>query len=1234
MVRAHDWSRTPLGSRHIWPQSLKTAVGLVLASPSPMILLWGSELVQIYNEGYRDIMGAKHPGGLGQRNRECWGEVWEFTGPIYDGVMRGESFTFEHQRLVLERHGYPEETFFTLAYSPVPDESGGIGGILVSVFETTEKARQVREERIAVLEEVFRTTPSFLHVLQGPQFIFEFANEAYYQLVGRRDLIGRPAFEALPEAAGGGFQERLAQVMTTGEPFFGRELPVKLARTPGAPPEERIIDLIYLPLIDPDGRCSRVVGHGTDVTDYVRSRAEAEAALRESEVRQAAAVLREEEAREAEEALRQGEHRLRQRVAEFETLLNVLPVGIGVALDRECRTVRTNPAFARMLRLGEGQNASLTAPEEERPTHFRCLDRAGLEVPNEQLPMQIAARDGQPSEGLEFQIVHADGETLRLLEYAAPLFDERGEPRGSVGAFVDVTERERSAAALRQSEERYRALFESMDEGYCIIEVLFDPANASRAVDYRFVEINPAFEGQSGMRGVVGRRMLEFVPSIEPHWLENYGRVALTGEPVRFANEYKGLHRWFEVYAFRVDAAKRHVAVLFTDITARQKVELALRESEERYRTLFDTIDEGFCVIEFLDGPHGPLSDYAHVEANPAYERHAGIPDVVGQRVREMVPEEANDWIELYRQVLLTGEPIRFERELIATKRHLELFAFRVEPASRRQVALLFQDITARRQGEDALRESEVRFRQIADTMPHMIWVTLPDGYHEWYNRRWYEFTGVPEGSTDGEAWNGMFHPDDQQRAWTHWRHSLATGDPYEIEYRLRHHSGEYRWVLGRALPIRDAEGSIERWFGTCTDIDAMKSAEEALKRADRQKDEFLAMLAHELRNPLAPILSATAILKARGGSDPVTQRQREVIERQAQHMARLVADLLDVSRLQRGTYALEREPLDLVQIVRDCVDDYRGTVEGQGLELVANVPATPLPVDGDRVRLGQALGNLLSNAAKFTPGDGRVVVDLRAVEAGGGGQAVLSVRDSGVGIPQEALSTIWEIFVQGKQDLARSKGGLGLGLGLVKGIVEMHGGSVSATSAGEGFGAEFTLTLPILSGQPRPAAETWSDVAGRDGSGQKILLIEDNRDAGETLQALLELHGYEVQLVFNGRDGLDAAGRWKPSVVLCDLGLPGLSGHEVAEALRQDPTMQGLRLIAISGYVQPADLARSHAAGFDHHVGKPVELNRLLRFLFGCVSLLFVVAGAPAVGLACSPPHGWSDDGVTNAPI
>ena len=300
--RACDWAATPLGPIASWSPSLRTAAGLVVAAPVGMILLWGPELVQVYNDAYAAIMGAKHPGGLGQPNRTCWPEVWDFTCPIYEAVLRqGEAFRFEDQPLVLERGtgrgGAAEQTYFTLSYSPVHDEAGTVGGILVSVLETTAqvRGRQSEAERVrlaaalagdrtALLEEVFRRAPSFLHVLRGPAFEFEFANAAYYQLVGHRDLIGRPAFEAMPEAAAGGFPERLAAVMATGEPFLGRELPVTLARTPGAPPEERLIDLVYLPMPDLDGRGARVLGHGTDVTDHVRARQATEAALAERAV--------------------------------------------------------------------------------------------------------------------------------------------------------------------------------------------------------------------------------------------------------------------------------------------------------------------------------------------------------------------------------------------------------------------------------------------------------------------------------------------------------------------------------------------------------------------------------------------------------------------------------------------------------------------------------------------------------------------------------------------------------------------------------------------------------------------------------------------------------------------------------------------------------------------------------------------------------------------------------------
>lgn len=377
--------------------------------------------------------------------------------------------------------------------------------------------------------------------------------------------------------------------------------------------------------------------------------------------------------------------------------------------------------------------------------------------------------------------------------------------------------------------------------------------------------------------------------------------------------------------------------------------------------------------------------------------------------------------------------------------------------------------------------------------------------------------------------------------------------------------------------------------------LEESRRTTEALQEADRRKNEFLAMLAHELRNPLGPILNAVAILRAKGPADSVLERQREVIKRQAGHMARLVSDLLDISRITRGTLTLQCEILDLVDVVRSCANDYRQGLETAGIQMDLVLPPERLCVSGDRVRLCQAVGNLVNNAGKFTPVGGRVTIRLQGDPAGE--QASITVSDTGAGISPETLPRIWESFVQGEQDMARAKGGLGLGLALVKAITEKHDGQVSAASAGVGRGAEFTLTLPLVIGAragtpaepppPRPSS-----------GGRRVLVIEDNRDAAETIQELLELAEHEVCLAFSGPEGIEIARSWLPDLVLCDIGLPGMNGYQVAEQLRRDPATFGLRLVALSGYAQPEHRIQGQAAGFDDHLAKPIDPDELLRLL------------------------------------
>lgn len=364
---------------------------------------------------------------------------------------------------------------------------------------------------------------------------------------------------------------------------------------------------------------------------------------------------------------------------------------------------------------------------------------------------------------------------------------------------------------------------------------------------------------------------------------------------------------------------------------------------------------------------------------------------------------------------------------------------------------------------ETALRDSETKFRTIADAMPQMVWSTLPDGAHDYFNQQWYDFTGLAQGATHGDGWSEAFHPDDQPQAWALWQRSLDTGELYEVHYRLRHRSGQYRWTLGRALPVRDTAGTITRWMGTSTDIHDQKLAEEELKQANHRKDNFLAMLAHELRNPLAPISAAAHLLALPGAAPATVRHATAVISRQVRHMTELVDDLLDVSRITHGLAALQTETMDVKRAVASAVEQSQPLVEARGHALVLRLSSTPAFVQGDKTRLIQVLANLLNNAAKYTPQGGEIVLSLEVHED----QVHLRVSDNGSGMASSLVPHVFELFTQAERTPDRTQGGLGVGLALVKHIIGLHGGKVGASSAGLGKGSVFTVTLPLVHRQP-----------------------------------------------------------------------------------------------------------------------------------------------------------------------
>lgn len=471
---------------------------------------------------------------------------------------------------------------------------------------------------------------------------------------------------------------------------------------------------------------------------------------------------------------------------------------------------------------------------------------------------------------------------------------------------------------------------------------------------------------------------------------------------------------------------------------------------------------------------------------------------------------------------------------------------------------------------------------------------------------------GFDEGEFPGtfEAYQHDIHPDDRDLVIATIARTVEARTDYHVVYRIIRRDGETRWLEAKGRLLCDPRGAPQRLVGVCCDVTAQRKAEAhlhqtllALKEADRRKDQFLAMLAHELRNPLGPMLNATHLLGMPDVGEDAAGRAREILDRQVHHMARLLDDLLDVSRITRGKIEILREPIDLAALSREVVADHLGSFHAAGLGLELTVSAGATFVHADRTRIAQIVGNLLSNALKFSQRGQTVRLRIDHVDASQP-MAVISVRDEGAGIQPELLGSVFEPFVQADTSLSRARGGLGLGLAVVKGLVDLHGGRVSASSAGSGHGTELRVELPRMVA-PQPVAASSDELKPGLGacSSAAVLVFEDNADAAESLHAVLAAAGYRVWVEATGLLAIEAVKRSRPAVVLCDLGLPDRDGYGIAEDIRADREFATLPLIALSGYGSTEDQARSRRAGFDLHLTKPVSPSRLLSELAHCLS-------------------------------
>jgi PAS domain S-box-containing protein len=645
--------------------------------------------------------------------------------------------------------------------------------------------------------------------------------------------------------------------------------------------------------------------------------------------------------------------------------------------------------------------------------------------------------------------------------------------------------------------------------------------------------------------------------------------------------------------------------------------------SDEILAVIDGLLVDALVGFAFLDREH------RYVCLNRTLAQINGLPVEahLGRPVSEVLPQKAPLIEPILDRVFETGEPalsqdVSGESPAAPGERRHWLSSYypvRLPDGTTPWVGAVVVEITEQvraRQRVEALAELN---RTITDNASSCLFMTDAEGRCTFMNPAAERITGYSFKEVRGRPLHNVIH------------HKHPDGTPYPVwdcpidralpqNQQIRAHQdvfirkdGTFFPVLCAASPIveggvpvgtvlevrditeekRAREAIEENEARLRTALAVSRQAEEALKEADRRKDEFLAMLGHELRNPLAPIRNAVYLLRQVSGGDLLQLRAQEIIDRQVTQMARLVDDLLDVSRISRGKILVRKERLDLAELVRATVEDHRRGFEESGLSVALTLSGEPLWVEGDPTRLAQAIGNLLHNASKFTDAGGRITVEARrALED----HAEVVVQDTGIGIEPEMMERLFETFSQADHSLDRTRGGLGLGLALVKGLIDLHSGRVQAVSSGLGQGARFTIRLPLAEA-PQPAAEP--EPAATSSRPLRILIIEDHRDAAESLQILLQLFGHEVDIALDGPSGLAAVRRFRPDVVLCDIGLPGgMDGYAVARELRADPGLAGLRLFALTGYGQEEDQARAREAGFDLHLTKPVDPAALRRLL------------------------------------
>jgi PAS domain S-box-containing protein len=1240
LMRSLDWSQTPLGEPAGWSQSLRTVLSILLTSQHPIFLWWGKELIQFYNDAYRPILGTtKHPQAMGQHGRECWQEIWPIIKPMIEAVMqRGEATRIQDGLLMLERNGYLEECYFNYAYSPVRDETGEVGGVFCACDETTK--RVLGERQLKTLRELAaqpletKTVEEACQLCMGA--IAKNPADLPFALLYLMDETGEsarlmgtagiaPGTTASPEQTQIAVQGwNLSQVKLSEQPEILTDLATRFDSLPPSlwdvPPQSAMV----VPLNQSGqqqiaGFLILAVSPRRAFDDEYRGFFEVVASQVETAIANARAC--------------EEEHKQVETLEEYRTLFESIDEGFCIVEmmfdDKEkpvdYRFLKVNPAFIRLTGLPKdalGKTARELVPDLEefwlKVYGKVALTGEVMHFENKSEPMNRwfsvhASRVGdvashrvaivfnniterKQAEEILRSSVELNAFRVSLADALRPLADpveikatasrvlgeylganrvayfevrgadyvvERDYVNGAealsgcypvdsfgpkllaayrigravsassvaldpnlspaqrlaysaiqIGAYIGIplvkggkfvaglavhmsvprtwtpnevalaeevaertwaaVERARAEAALRESEAKYRTLFESLDEGLCICEMLFDENGAP--TDYRFLEVNSVFGSLTGLEQATGKTARELVPDLEAHWFETYGRVVRTGEPVRFENQSIAMNRWFDVNAFCTGKPQSNqFAVLFTNITDRKQTEIALQESEERLR-----VAQLSAKIGTWDWDVAADSVFWSPEYYSLYGLDPAIPSTYENWLDTVLEADRATADQAVREALQQKQThLNFEFRICHPTQSIRWLGSRsqifYDDAGQPTRAIgISIDVTDRKLAEEALRASEQRFRDMADSAPMMVWVTDPTGYCTYLSRSWYDFSGQIEANGLGFGWLDVVHPEDREFSKAIFLAANDRQEGFRLEYRLLRKDGEYRACLDAACPWFGPNGEFRGYIGSVIDIDDRKQAETTLAERARELtrlngllaqsatlleernlelDRFVHIVSHDLKAPLRGIANLSKWIEEDITEllSEDTRQQMELLRNRVYRMEAMINGLLDYARAGRTDAMIET--VDVADLLAEVIDSIAPPPTFQ-IAIASGMPT----LRTKRLLLSQVFSNLIGNGIKHHPRtDGSIRVSSQDL----GDFYEFIVADDGPGIAPEYHDKIFMIFqtVNPQKNVDSS----GVGLSIVKKIVETEEGTIRLESQ-IGKGTTFYFTWPKAS--------------------------------------------------------------------------------------------------------------------------------------------------------------------------